>query len=201
MKLVGLTGGIATGKSTVSKMLQELGIPVIDADEVYWKLSQKGNRVWTAIWQTFGEKYFLPDGELDREALGNLIFSNHKSREKLNQITHPIVKDEMMNILQKIKNEQDPVLVVMDVPLLFEAGWDQWMDEVWVVVVPEEIQIERLMKRDNLTKEEAMLRIRSQMSIQEKKSMAHRVIDNSGSINDTRKQLESILKEHIYRRN
>jgi dephospho-CoA kinase len=89
----------------------------------------------------------------------------------------------------------------MDVPLLFEAGWDQWMDEVWVVVVPEEIQIERLMKRDNLTKEEAMLRIRSQMSIQEKKSMAHRVIDNSGSINDTRKQLESILKEHIYRRN
>src|SRR5690554_4601509 len=140
MKLIGLTGGIATGKTTVSKILQDSGIPVIDADEVYSKLSEKDQPVWKAIYQAFGKKYILPDGQIDRKALGKLIFSNRQAREELNRITHPIIKDEMLKIFKQITEEQSPLLVVMDVPLLFESGWNQWMDEVWVVYIPEDIQ-------------------------------------------------------------
>jgi len=195
MKLVGLTGGIATGKSTVAKLLQEYGVPVIDADKIYFKLSQNGNSVWNAVRRAFGEEYLLPDGEIDRKALGRLVFSDDRAREKLNSVTHPIVKDEMLKIMNEIKNRKDPKLIVMDVPLLFEAGWNQWMDEVWVVAVPEEMQLQRLMERDKITREEALLRIRSQMNIEEKKRMAHRVIDNSQSIYHTKTQIEKILEE------
>jgi dephospho-CoA kinase len=201
VKLIGLTGGIATGKTTVSRLLQESGVPVIDADAVYSKLSEKGNRVWEVIHQAFGEKFFLSDGEMDRKALGNLIFSDNQAREKLDRITHPIVKEEMLRILRRIKKEQNPSLIVMDVPLLFESGWNRWMDEVWVVAVPEEMQIERLVKRDNLSREEALLRIKSQMSIEEKKKLAHRVIDNSRSVSDTKSQVEKILDEYGIRGN
>lgn len=195
MKLIGLTGGIATGKTTVSKILKDFGIPIIDADEVYLELSKKGKAVWKAVYQAFDEKYFLADGQMDRKALGKLIFSNNQAREKLNFITHPIVKDKMMKILARIDREKKPSLIVMDVPLLFEAGWNQWMDEVWVVYIPEEMQEARLKKRDNLSREEALLRIRSQMSIEEKRKLAHRVIDNTQSISYTKNQIEGILNE------
>ena len=135
MKLIGLTGGIATGNH-VSRLLQESGVPVIDADAVYSKLSEKGNRVWEVIHQAFGEKFFLSDGEMDRKALGNLIFSDNQAREKLDRITHPIVKEEMLRSLRRIKKEQNPSLIVMDVPLLLNRleQMDGW---VWVVAVPE----------------------------------------------------------------
>ncbi|HHY83528.1 MAG TPA: dephospho-CoA kinase [Clostridiales bacterium] len=195
MKVIGLTGGIASGKSTVSGILRELGIPVIDADSVYERLSRKGNRVWQAVYLAFGEEYFLPDGEMNRKKLGALVFSDSQSREKLNKITHPIVKDEMLLILDQIIREQQPPLVVMDVPLLFESGWNDWMDEVWVVYAPEEMQVERLSTRNGLTREEAFLRVKSQMSIEEKRKLADRVIDNSLSIDYTKRQIERILEE------
>ncbi len=195
MKLIGLTGGIATGKTTVSKILMDLGIPVIDADEVYLRLSEKDGAVWKAVREAFGKEYFLPDGRMDRKALGELIFSNNQEREKLNRITHPLVKNEMLKNLYQITKERSPALVVMDVPLLFESGWNQWMDDIWVVYIPEVMQQARLMKRDNLTREEALLKIRSQMSIEQKRKLANRVIDNTKSLTHTKNQIEKIIEE------
>lgn len=201
MKTIGLTGGIATGKTTVTGILQEFGVPVIDADLIYSRLSEKGKPVWKAVFQAFGKKNFLPDGKMDRKKLGSLVFSDSRAREKLNQVTHPIVKDEMLRICRQIEREQRPSIIVMDVPLLFESGWDQWMDEVWVVAIPEEMQTARLMKRDGLTREEALLRIHSQLDMEIKRKKAHRVIDNSRSISETKSQIERILLELDFWRN
>jgi dephospho-CoA kinase len=200
MKKIGLTGGIASGKSTVSAMLKELGVTVIDADKVYAGLSEKGNRVWQAVRSEFGEQYFLPDGQMDRKAMAALVFSDERARRKLNQLTHPIVKDEIESMLDQIEKNQCPDLVAVDVPLLFESGWDKWMDEVWLVYIPQRLQIERLMRRNDLTREEALLRIQSQMDIETKRELAHRVIDNSRSRNHTFAQVQSILKEVRQRR-
>ena len=199
MQMIGLTGGIATGKTTVSKMLTEFGVPVIDADVIYRTLSEKGNRVWKAVYEAFGEDYFLANGDMDRKTLGDLIFSDSLAREKLNQLTHPIVKEEMQRILAQIEEEQDPPLVVLDVPLLFESGWDHWLDEVWVVVIPEEMQLERLIKRDKFSREQAINRIKSQMRIDEKQRLADRVIDNSGSLMETRSQVQKLLDDILFR--
>jgi dephospho-CoA kinase len=195
MKHIGLTGGIASGKSTVSAILRELGVPIVDADKTARELSKKGNKVWQAVRENFGSSYFLPDGEMDRKALGDLIFSNSEARERLNRVTHPIIQKEMESKMQQIEDNQDVPLAVMDVPLLFESGWQTFMDEVWVVSIPEEMQISRLMKRDRLTREQALLRINSQISLKEKCKMADRVIDNSGSLEQTKEQIVSILKE------
>lgn len=200
MKRIGLTGGIASGKSTVTAILRELGVTVIDADEVNKGLAQNGGKVWQAIYDHFGSRYFWPNGEMNRKALGNLIFTDNEARETLNRITHPIIQREMEEVLRKIEMEQNPPLAVMDVPLLFESGWDRFMDEVWVVSVPEELQILRLMERNNLTREQAMLRANSQMSLQEKCRLADRVIDNSLTVQHTREQVERILKDFETRR-
>ncbi len=197
MKIIGLTGGIASGKSTVSRMLMEFEVPIIDADVVYSDLASKGNPVWEAVYEAFGKEYFLPDGEIDRGKLGGLIFSDSLAREKLNQVTHPLVKDEMTRRLKQIEEEQNPHLVVLDVPLLFESKWDQWMDEVWVVAIPEQMQLDRLMLRDKLSFEQALSRIHSQMSLEEKKELSDVVIDNSGSIQQTRLQVQGLLNAFL----
>ena len=196
MKKIGLTGGIATGKSTVSMILRELEVPVIDADAVDRCLSEKGSKVWQAVYDHFGSKFFLPDGEMDRNALGRLIFSDKEARETLNRITHPIIQREMEEILRQTEKNQDPPIAVLDVPLLFESGWNRYVDEVWVVAVPEELQIRRLMQRSGLTREQAIRRINSQMSLEEKCRMADRVIDNSRTVQRTREQVTAILKEY-----
>ena len=195
MKIIGLTGGIACGKSTVSQMLMEFGVPVIDADVVYKNLSSKGNPVWEAVYEAFGKEYFLSDGEIDRRKLGEHIFSDSLAREKLNHVTHPLVKAEMVRELRQKEKEQNPSLVILDVPLLFESKWDQWIDEVWVVAIPEQMQLERLMLRDNLSYEQALSRIHSQMSLELKKEQSDVVIDNSGSMQQTRWQVQDLLKE------
>lgn len=200
MKRIGLTGGIASGKSTVSAILQELGVPVIDADAVNKELAKKGGKVWQAIYDHFGSSYFLQDGEMDRKALGDYIFSNREAREAINRITHPIIQREMEDILNKIKEEQNPPLAVLDVPLLYESGWNHYVDEAWVVAVPKELQIRRLIERDSLTREQAMIRINSQMSLQEKCRLADRVIDNSRSIQHTREQVVKLVKDFEARR-
>lgn len=195
MKRIGLTGGIATGKSAVSAILRELGVPVLDADKTARDLSKKGNKVWQAVRENFGSSYFLLDGEMDRKALGDLIFSNKEARELLNRVTHPIIQREMESVIRQIEDSQNVPLAVMDIPLLFESGWQTFVDEVWVVCIPEEMQISRLMVRDGLTREQALLRINSQMSLKEKCKMADRVIDNSGPLEQTKEQIVSILKE------
>ena len=146
MKKIGLTGGIATGKSTVSMILRELEVPVIDADAVDRCLSEKGSKVWQAVYDHFGSKFFLPDGEMDRNALGRLIFSDKEARETLNRITHPIIQREMEEILRQTEKNQDPPIAVLDVPLLFEANMQHLCDEIWVVTAPEDMRFKRIMR-------------------------------------------------------
>jgi dephospho-CoA kinase len=200
MKRIGLTGGIASGKSAVSMILRDLGIPVVDADEVNKDLAQKGGKVWQAIHAHFGSRYFQPDQELDRKALGDFIFSDKEAREALNRITHPIIRQEMEDILNRIEKKRISPLAVMDVPLLYESGWNHFMDETWVVYIPEELQIQRLMQRNGLNREQAELRVSSQMSLQEKCRLADRVIDNSLTVQHTRQQIVGILKDFETRR-
>ena len=196
MKRIGLTGGIATGKSTVSGILRELGVPVIDADEVDWRLSEKGNKVWKAVYDHFGSGYFLPDGEMDRKRLAEMVFSDREARQFLNQITHPLIQKEVERMLRQVEEDQNPPIAVLDVPLLIEVGWDRFVDEVWVVAIPEELQIRRLMQRNGMAEEQAMQRIKSQMSLKEKCRLADRVIDNSRTVQYTREQIIRIWKEY-----
>lgn len=200
MTIIGLTGGIATGKSTVSSILNDLDIPVIDADAVARELSVKGNKVWSAIYNHFGSEYFQQNGELNRGALGQLIFSNNDARDKINKLTHPIIKEEILTLLQELKRKSDPDFVIIDVPLLFESDWNSIVEEVWVVTVPRNLQIERLMQRDGFTREQAEQRINSQMSLKDKCDLADKIIDNSSSIQDTKDQVINILKNYETRR-
>ena len=192
MKVVGLTGGIAAGKSQVSSMLQELGAIIIDADAVAREIVQKGLPAWKQIKDGFGEEYLLPNGEIDREKLGELVFSHVNALARLNDITHPAIKDSIENRINKLKAQGYNGVVVVDAALLLEKGWETMVDEVWVVDAPTEQRIERLMARNRLSKDQALKRINSQMSQQERNDKAHWIILNSSDIDDLRKQVELI---------
>jgi len=173
--VIGLTGGIACGKTNLSDALRNAGAPVIDADMISRSLTAPSGEALPAIRKTFGEAVF--DGEnLNRRALGNLVFSNPDALSRLNAITHPL-------IFQKMKAEMDrhPGPVVLDVPLLFETGVDQWCDEIWCAYIPQKEQIQRLMSRDHLTRNEALQRIHAQMPTLEKARKSHHIIRTSGS--------------------
>lgn len=198
MKVIGLTGGIATGKSTVCAILKKAGAVIIDADRIARQVVKKGLPAYREIVKNFGESILLPDGEINRSVLGNIIFTEPKRKQLLNRIVHPHVRSEMDRRLNKLKNPTPDTIVVLDIPLLFEAGFDKDVDTVIVVYAPEQTQIKRLMKRDNISKTDAVARVQSQMPIEEKKDRATIVIDNSGTIEDTRKQTLEILKALIH---
>ncbi len=195
MVVAGLTGGIATGKSTVSKILETAGAIIIDADQLARDVVRKGLPAWHKIVNHFGRDVLQPNGEINRSYLGEIIFHNPDKKEILNRIVHPYVKKEQAMRLKIIKQNRSDSVVILDVPLLIEVGWDKGLSEVIVVYVPEHIQLERLMKRDKLSEAEALSRIRSQMPIEEKKARASIVIDNSGTKVNTRK---STLKVYHY---
>lgn len=190
MFVLGLTGGIATGKSTVSDMLSALGAEVVDADCVAHLLTQNDEPVLGRIKAVFGEEYFGPDGSLNRRKLGNLVFSDITKLRKLNEIVHPQIK---RNIERIIKEHRDgpapPKVLVLDAPLLIEMGLVSMVDTVWVVSADEQTQIERLWLRDGLGPEQAVLRIRCQLALEDKLEHANVVIDNSGSVQNTRLQV------------
>ncbi len=191
---IGLTGGIASGKSTVSQMLTELGFPVIDADVASRKVVEKGKPALKEIEKAFGSDVIQSNGELDRKKLGGLIFKDATKRQMLNEIVHPRVRAWMRD--QIMVNEQiGQVAVVLDIPLLIESTLKSWADRILLVYVPEEVQIKRLMDRDDITREDALLRINSQMPLDEKRALADRIINNQGSILESRSQLLDILEE------
>lgn len=197
MKIIGLTGGIATGKSQVSSILSELGAMVIDADIVAREVVQKGLPAWQQLKDTFGEEYFLSNGELNRRKLGQLVFSHPDELAKLNSITHPAIKAKIEERINDLKVQGYNGIVVVDAALLLEAGWETMVDQVWVVDAPMEKRIERIMNRDNLTRDQALSRINSQMSQQERIAKADKIIYNNSDIDSLREQVLRIWHETL----
>ena len=194
MKVIGLTGGIATGKSTVSAILEDAGAVIVDADRIARETVKKGQPAYHEIVKHFGENVLLPDGEINRVLLGDIIFNDPQKKQLLNNIVHPHVSKETIRQLNQIEKANPDTIAVLDIPLLIEAEMDKDLAEVIVVYAPEHIQIKRLMKRDNISKDDALARIRSQMPIEEKKERATIVIDNSGTKEKTRKQTLEVFK-------
>jgi len=193
MLKVGLTGGIASGKSTVAKWFQERGIRVFDADLFVHKQYHNPD-VLSEIEQALGSKYFDDKGVINRTLLAKDVFANIVLRKKLEGIIHPLVLAEISNQCREAKEKKEKI-IILDVPLLFEVGWDKFVDQVWVVYVTPEVQLKRLMLRNGLSEEQAKLRISSQIPIEEKIRRADVVINNSGTWSDTEKQLVRIAKE------
>ncbi|AKC66951.1 MULTISPECIES: dephospho-CoA kinase [Bacillus] len=192
--VIGLTGGIASGKSTVSQMIKEKGIRVVDADIIAKEAVSKGSAALHQIVQTFGEEVLLPNGELNRQQLGAIIFSDEEKRKKLNAIVHPEVRKEMLEQRDEgVSNNE--TFVVLDIPLLFESKLEGLVDRIIVVYTTPELQLSRLMNRNDLSEEEALNRIHSQQPLEEKCQKADRVIENTKDLAFIRKQLENILNE------
>ncbi|EIL84223.1 dephospho-CoA kinase [Bacillus altitudinis] len=192
--VIGLTGGIASGKSTVSQMIKEKGIRVVDADIIAKEAVSKGSAALHQIVQTFGEEVLLPNGELNRQQLGVIIFSDEEKRKQLNAIVHPEVRKEMLKQRDEgVSNNE--TFVVLDIPLLFESKLEGLVDRIIVVYTTPELQLSRLMKRNDLSQEEALNRIHSQQPLEEKCQKADRVIENTKDLAFIRKQLENILNE------
>lgn len=185
----GLTGGIASGKSTVSKILVELGAVVLDADQIAKQVMEPGQLGWEGVARHFPQ-VIQADRSINRRLLGDLIFSNPAEKAKLEAIIHPLVLDEIKTVGTNL--EKNNKIVFADIPLLYETNSQQWLDEVWLVYVPYEIQLQRLMDRDSLTELQAKQRIAAQMSLVEKRLLADVIIDNSGSIMETRAQVERL---------
>lgn len=185
MKIIGLTGGIASGKSTVSKFLAELGATIIDGDETAHRLMEPDQPIWEDVVNAFGREVLNPDSTIDRIKLGAIVFNDREKLQVLNQIAHPRIIAEIQNRLGHLRHTQPDSVLVLDIPLLFEGRMDRLCDQVWVVWVPREIQIERLMDRNWLSREEAIKRIDAQMSLDAKARLADIVIDNSGTVEET----------------
>lgn len=185
MKIIGLTGGIASGKSTVAKKLRELGAYVVDADKVAHMIIEPYKPAWHDIVEEFGEEVLNPDQTVNREKLGKIVFDNPLLLQKLNRITHPRIMEFFKEEIQRLKAEKTDSIVVLEVPLLYETHMDRICDEVWVVWVDRETQIERLCRRDNISLEDAVKRIEAQMPLDEKAKRAKVVIDNRHSMEET----------------
>ncbi len=192
---IGITGGIATGKNLVAKYFEDLGCYIIDADELYHKLIYPGKPLWRKLVEEFGSAILSPQEVIDRKRLGDIVFNNKEALEKLNRITHQTIIKEIEKEAKTYEKEYK--IVVINAPLLIEAGAENLVDKIIVVKTDEDTQIERLTKRDNISKEEAIKRIRAQMPISEKIKYSDYVIDNNGTPEETKKQVDAIYKELI----
>lgn len=186
--ILGLTGSIATGKSTVSKIFKEQGFPVVDADLGAREVVKPGTEGLSEIKEQFGDTVILADGTLNRAALGKIVFKDEKQREKLNAILSKRIYQWLMD-QKKECLKRDPAILVLDIPLLFETGYEKEVDQVMVVATSKEIQIDRLMKRDKIEKEEAIQKINTQLPISEKVVLGDSVINNNGSTESTKQQV------------
>ena len=188
MIMAGLTGGIATGKSTVSGMLARAGAKIIDADKIAREVVEPGTPAYNDILSFFGHSILLSDGSIDRKGLGDIIFNDLEKKKRLDAIVHPRVYQRTEALIADISVASPDSVIILDIPLLLETGMRKNLAEVIVVYVPEALQLQRLMARDQIDADAALARIRSQMPIEEKRRLASIVIDNSGSMADTRRQ-------------
>lgn len=191
--IIGLTGGIATGKSTVAKMFEEQGAFIIDADIVARQVVEPGGSGLAALVEEFGEEVLIPEtGELNRAELGRAVFEAKEVLEKLNEILQPRIREEIMNQLEEAKKNHS--FIVVDMPLLFEEKYEDEFDEIVVVSIPKDLQLERLQKRNGFPEDEAMRRINSQLHMSYKEKHADVVIDNSKDLEFTREQVKNWIE-------
>ena len=190
---IGLTGGIATGKSTVADMIRTYNIPIVDADVIAREVVEPGESALEDIFRIFGSEMKAEDGGLNRKKLGSVIFNNEEKRKTLNSILHPAIRKRMLDQAAAFKKQGEPH-VVFDIPLLFESRLNYLVERTLLVYVDSSTQLERLVARDESSEAEASERIQSQMPIENKKDLADAVIDNTGTREETEAQLKSILK-------
>lgn len=192
-RIIGITGGIASGKSTVTEFLRRQGYQVIDADQVVHELQEPGERLYQALLSTFGSSILQEDGRLDRPKLGAMIFGNPELLAQSSQIQNQIIREELADRRDLLAEMED--IFFMDLPLLFELQYEDWFDQIWLVDVTEETQLSRLMTRNSLSQEEAEKRIAAQLSLREKRKRADVLIDNNGSLEATRQQIRDALQK------
>ena len=191
-KIIGITGGIASGKSTVTNFLRKQGFQVVDADALVHQLQKPGGRLFEALVQHFGQKIILENGELNRPLLASLIFSNPEEREWSKQIQGEIIREELATLREQLA--QIEAVFFMDIPLLFEQDYSAWFDETWLVYVDRDVQVERLVKRDRLSINEAESRLAAQWPLEKKKDLASHILDNNGNQDQLLTQVFSLLE-------
>ena len=191
-KIIGITGGIASGKSTVTNFLRQKGVDVVDADALVHRLQKPGGRLYRILVEHFGEKVLLENDELNRLLLANLIFSNPEEQEWSKETQGQIIREELGSLRDKLSKTEN--VFFMDIPLLFEQEYASWFDETWLVYVSRDTQLDRLMKRDDLTIEAAQARLDSQWPLEEKKRLASHILDNNGSREQLLSQVVSLLQ-------
>jgi dephospho-CoA kinase len=196
---VGLTGGIACGKSTVAKMFVKNGAYLIDFDGLAHEVQEPGKPAWREVVNHFGKRILQPDKKINRVKLGSIVFADKKKLSELNNIVHPVVYQEWHVRLEKIGKKEKHAIVLSDIPLLFEGNMQHLFDLTMLVLIAPKEQIRRLIKRNGVSKEEAGKRLKSQMPISEKISLADIVIDNEGSIPETEKRVGQIWQELLQR--
>lgn len=192
-KIIGITGGIASGKSTVTEFLRQKGFQVVDADAVVHQLQKRGGRLYQVLVEHFGEKILLENAELNRTLLASLIFSNPEEQEWSKRTQGEIIREELAALRNQLAQTES--LFFMDIPLLFEQNYASWFDETWLVYVNRYVQLERLMKRDQISKEAAESRLNSQWPLERKISLASHSLDNNGNQEQLIAQVVQLLEE------
>ena len=196
MLVIGLTGGIGTGKSEVSRILRELGATIIDADQVGHEAYRPHSPAWRDVVATFGDEILQPTGEIDRKQLGAIIFNDPEARAKLNSIMHPRMAEMVQEKIGELRHEGTEAVVV-EAAVLVEAGWNSLVDEIWVTYSTEEKVMERIRQRNNLSEEDITRRIRSQLTFEERSRHADVLVRNMGSLDELREELESLWGSRV----
>lgn len=192
-KIIGITGGIASGKSTVVAEIRKHGYQVIDADQVVHELQAKGGKLYQALCNWLGSEILQENGELDRKKIGQLIFSSKDMLEKSSRLQNGIIREELARRRDELAKTQK--VFFMDIPLLIEHDYMEWFDDIWLVHLDEKTQLERLVMRNHFSKEEAKKRMASQMSTEAKKPYADKLLDNSGDLTELKAQINQLLQE------
>ncbi|MBQ7641695.1 MAG: dephospho-CoA kinase [Acholeplasmatales bacterium] len=188
-RVIGITGGIASGKSNVCAVIKELGYPIIDCDEITRRNYEIDGKIYKVVLERFGKDFLLDDGNIDRKKLGKLVFNNSSAKMLLNSITHPIIKEELLKEIAKYNDG----LVFVEIPLLYEAKFETICDKIICVFLSQKYQVERLMAREGIDEDFALKKIHSQMDLYMKKSLADYVINSKGSFDETRLQVIDVI--------
>ena len=193
MKVIGLTGGIGTGKSTVSNFLREHNFAIVDADKISREVVEPGKPLLKELEEAFGSEIIMEDGSLNRKGLAAIVFNEVEQRKLMDSIMHKEILAEMRRVMEEFIEQGTHQGVIIDAPLLFEIGLEKWCDQVWLVTADMDIRIQRVCARDNAKPEEVEARIRNQMSDDEKRKLSDEILDNSGTLEDLHTQLRNLL--------